>query len=148
MNNYSTAAQQYGSLDLQSKTETASPHQLIQMLLDGAINRIKSAIVQMEQGNIANKGELIGKAISIIEGLRASLDMNKGKDISNNLEELYIYMTKRLLEANLNNNPEPLKEVCSLLEEIKSAWDLIADKPEVKNINNTTQTTQTTASMP
>jgi len=146
MNNYSSAAKQYGSIDLQSKTEAANPHQLIQMLIDGAINRIKTAIVHMERNDIAKKGEMIGKAIAIIDGLRSSLDMDKGKEISGNLDELYFYMGKRLLEANAQNNPEYLKEVCSLLEEIKSAWDSIADKPEAQNISNNTM--QTAASMP
>ena len=146
MNNYSSAAQQYGSLDLQSKTENASPHQLVKMLIDGALVRIKAATGHMERNETVEKATLIGKAIAIIDGLRGSLDMEKGGDLSTNLDDLYIYMSKQLLLANAENKVEYLNEVYSLLGEIKSSWDSIADKPEVKNKTNNAP--QITASVP
>ena len=124
------AAQKYGTMDLQSRTEKASPHQLIQMLIDGAIVRIKAATGHMERKETTKKAELIGKAIAIIDGLRSSLDMEKGGNLSTNLDDLYVYMNRRLLQANIEDNAGYLAEVCSLLEEIKSAWDSIeAEQP-------------------
>ena len=118
-------------MDLQSRTEKASPHQLIQMLIDGAIVRIKAAAGHMERQETTKKAELIGKAIAIIDGLRSSLDMKKGGNIAANLDDLYVYMNRRLLEANIENNAQYLTEVCSLLEEIKGAWDSIeTQQPE------------------
>jgi len=146
MNRNALATQQYGKLDLQSKTETASPHQLIKMLIDGALVRVKAAAGHMERNETVEKATLIGKAIAIIDGLRSSLNMEKGGDISQNLDDLYIYMSKQLLLANAENKIEYLNEVYSLLEEIKNSWDSIADKPEVKNKAH--NFTQTTASVP
>lgn len=122
------AAQKYGTMDLQSRTENASPHQLIQMLIDGAIVRIKAAAGHMQRQEVTKKAELIGKAIAIIDGLRTSLDMKKGGNIAANLDDLYVYMNRRLLEANIEDNTQYLTEVCSLLEEIKSAWDTIENQ--------------------
>lgn len=119
------ATQQYKNLDLQAKTESASPHELIQMLLGAAIVRIKSAVTHMERNEIASKAELISKAIAIVDGLRTSLDMEKGGNIAANLDDLYFYITRQLTLANAENKPEKLNEACALLEKIISAWQAI-----------------------
>ena len=72
------------------------------------------------------KGELIGKAIGIIGGLRAGLNLEEGGELAVNLDNLYDYMSRRLLEANLKNSVEPLDEVADLLRNVKSGWDAIA----------------------
>ncbi len=128
MYSHSYATKQYTGLDLQSKTESASPHELINMLLTGAIVRVKAAMGHMERNETVQKVELIGKAIAIIDGLRSSLNMEQGEAIAHNLEDLYLYMNRQLLVANLDNNIENLREVHTLLSEIKSAWDSLEDK--------------------
>ena len=86
----------------------------------------------IRQNQVSRKGESISSAISIIGGLRDSLDHKVGGAIAANLENLYEYMTHRLLEANLNSDEAALAEVHTLLMEIKSAWDGIAEHAEVK----------------
>ena len=105
--------------------DDASPHRLITMLLDGAIERTTSAVGAMERGEIGATGESIGKAISIVDNLRVSLDQQKGGQISENLASLYEYMTRRLLEANATKDSSMLAEVAGLLKEIKVAWDQV-----------------------
>ena len=105
--------------------DDASPHQLIAMLLEGAVERITTAIGAMERGEIGVAGESIGKAISIVDNLRVSLDQQKGGQISENLASLYEYMTRRLLEANATKDTAMLAEVVGLLKEIKVAWDQV-----------------------
>ena len=116
---------QYQKVESQSTAAFASPHRLIQMLMDGALEKISRAKGYMEQKNIPKKGEFIGWAISIIEGLRVSLDFEKGGEISENLNALYDYMERRLAEANAVNSIEMLDEVTFLLSEIKEGWDAI-----------------------
>ncbi len=106
--------------------EYASPHELTGMLLDGALARIAQARGAIEQQQISIKGERIGKAISIIEGLRASLDHEAGGQIAANLARLYQYMEERLLLANLHNDAGVLAEVAQLLQQIKDGWEGIA----------------------
>lgn len=112
------------------QAEFADPHTLVTMLLDGAMERIAQARGAMERGVTARKGERIGKAVEIIDSLRASLDMEKGGEVALNLARLYDYMLRRLLHANLKNDMSALEEVQRLLRDIKAGWVDIADTPE------------------
>lgn len=126
MNSYS-AIQNYSSIKVHSSIETASPHRLIQMLFEGALERIAQAKGAMGQNQIARKGELIGKAVAIVGGLQGSLNDKEGGVLTANLDGLYDYVIRRLTQANYENNPEYLDECGRLLNEIKTAWDAIGD---------------------
>ena len=121
------ALDQYGRNAIQAGIESASPHRLIQMLMEGALGKIAAAKGSMERGDIQSKGDLIGSAISILDGLKNSLDKEKGGEIAQNLEDLYVYMERRLLEAHSSNDAAILDEVSDLLRQIKEAWDAIGD---------------------
>lgn len=125
-----TALKQYQEMGAHGGVMDASPHRLIQMLLDGAIARILTAKGHMKQNNLAKKGESISSAISIVDGLRNSLDMEKGGEISTNLDALYEYINTVLLKANMNNDINLLNEAGKLLSEIKLGWDAI--EPQVR----------------
>lgn len=119
---YGHAAKAYQQVGLQSEVQEADSHRLVQLLMEGALSRIMLARAAMVDGDIARKGQLIGKVIDIVEGLRASLDADRGGELAANLQSLYDYVNRRLLEANLRNRPEPLDEVHGLLAEIRDAW--------------------------
>ncbi len=119
----------YTRLGIQTEVESASQHRLIQMLLEGALSRIIRAKSCIKNHDVQKKGEFIGMAISIIGGLRDSLDHKAGAEVAKNLDRLYEYMSTRLLEANVNNDMSILDEVHGLLTEIKSAWDAIGKPP-------------------
>ncbi len=127
MNSYS-AVQHYSSVKVHSSVETASPHRLIQMLFEGALERIAQAKGAMAQNQIARKGELIGKAVAIVGGLQGSLNDNEGGGLAANLDGLYDYVIRRLSQANYENNPDYLDECGRLLGEIKTAWDAIGNQ--------------------
>lgn len=103
----------------------ADPWQLIGMLFDGALDRLAQARHAMQIGQIAVKGERIGKAISILEGLRGSLNHELDPQFAGNLDALYEYMQRRLLEASVHNAEQALDEVAGLLRELKAGWDAI-----------------------
>jgi flagellar protein FliS len=126
LSNYNSqeALKQYRELGLETQINNASPHRLIQLLMDGALERLNGARAAMERGDAATKGVLIGKAMGIISGLRSSLDMDvQGTDLPERLDNLYDYMGRRLLEASTFNKVEMLTEVIDLLKTIKSGWD-------------------------
>jgi flagellar protein FliS len=128
----SHAAQTYAKVGLETGVATASPHQLILMLFDGALLAIAKATTAMQQKQITDKGQAISQAIDIISnGLGASLNFSVGDELPNRLAALYDYMCRRLLHANLHNDQAALNEVSHLLGEIKSAWAEIADDPAV-----------------
>ena len=77
----------------------------------------------MERGEIAAKGERLGRAISIIDGLRTALDADTGGAIAENLAGLYGYMMGRLIESSASNDVAIIKEVHTLMREIKTGWD-------------------------
>ncbi len=120
------ALKQYQQANAQSKIEGASPHRLIQMLMDGALEKIQIARNLMVEQRLGPKAEHITWAISIIDGLRLSLDKDMGGEIAQNLDDLYDYMVRRLVLANLENDVKILDEVSDLLRQIKGAWDAIA----------------------
>jgi flagellar protein FliS len=128
MNAYARAAQNYSSMKVQSSAMDASPHRLIQMLFEGALERIAQAKGAMQQGQVARKGELISKAINIVAGLNGTLNDKEGGELAANLDDLYDYIIRALTEANYKNSTERLDECGRLLGELKSAWDTIAEE--------------------
>lgn len=123
--NASVALQQYRQSHIQGGVESASPHRLILMLMEGALEKILVAKGFMASKEITKKGEHISRAISIIDGLRSCLNLEVGGAVAQNLAALYDYMERRLLEANIKNDSTILDEVGQLLIEIKSGWNAI-----------------------
>lgn len=124
-NPYQDAMKQYRSIELQTRVDTANPHELIDMLLQGARTHIASAQGFIQRQQAKEKGEHIGKAISILEGLKTSLNHEAGGDIAVNLSKLYDYIQNILLKANLDNNPDLLTQANLLLADIHEAWQAI-----------------------
>lgn len=123
------SAQAYHRVSVETGIESASPHQLIVLLFEGALVAIASAKSHMRDNNIGEKGLAISKAIDIIiNGLRASLDQKVGGELAERLSMLYGYMADRLLQANLNNDPAALDEVIALLSTLQGAWVEIGKK--------------------
>lgn len=116
---------EYTAIGTQTGIAEASPHRLIQMLLDGALDKIARAKGAMQRKQIEEKGSNITSAGSIVLGLRSSLDMDAGGELAANLDNLYDYMFRRLMDAHVNNDQAALDEVASLLREIKQGWDAI-----------------------
>jgi len=127
-------ASAYAKVGLETGVVAASPHKLIVMLFEGAIAAVTAAAGHMQAREIEKKGMAISKAIMIIEnGMRASLDKKAGGEIAAGLDALYDYMGRRLMLANLNNDPEILQEVHNLLADLKSAWDAIGATTDARD---------------
>jgi flagellar protein FliS len=119
------ALQQYQQVGVQSSVVDASPHRLIQMLLEGALERIAKAKGYIVRGEVADKCRYIGSVMAIVDGLAGSLNLEAGGEIANNLAALYDYMGRRLLQANLESSTAMLDEVAALLGQVKEGWDAI-----------------------
>ncbi len=120
--------QAYQRINTQTSITDADPHKLIQLLYNGALERINMAKARMQANDYAGKGKLIGKAIEIIGGLRGFLDFEKGGALAAQLESLYDYMERTLFEANARNDVTKLEEVAFLLRRVKGGWDSIRDE--------------------
>lgn len=120
-------ANAYARVGVETGVMSASPHQLIVMLFEGAQTALRAARLHMQQGNVTEKGKSISKAIDIVNnGLIAGLDHERGGEIAGQLGALYDYVVRLLLQANLHNDEQRLDEAARLLEDIGSAWREIA----------------------
>jgi flagellar secretion chaperone FliS len=120
-------ANAYAKVGLETGVVASSPHKLIVMLFEGALVAARAGLAHMAAGETEKKGLSISKAINIIDnGLRASLDRKAG-EVAQNLDSLYEYMSRRLIEANHKNDRAMLDEVIGLLSDLKGAWDAIGD---------------------
>lgn len=111
-------------------TETADPHQLVALLFEALQRHLATAGGALTRGDIAAKGEAIGKAVRILEeGLKAGLNLAQGGEIAANLHGLYSYCVTRLTQANLRNDLAALDEVRQLIEPIGQSWNSIKGAP-------------------
>jgi len=118
---YSQGAGAYQQIT-QGGLETADPHGLVTMLMDGALERIRLAQACIATGNVASKGEAISRAIEIVGALQSGLNHDVDTPLVAQLDGLYDYMSRRLLHANLHNDADALDEVTRLLGQVRESW--------------------------
>jgi flagellar protein FliS len=116
------ALHQYQSINTQTSVVDVDRHQLIQLLFDGAVERINMAKARIQAKDFEGKNKLINRTIEIIAGLRGFLDFEKGGEISKNLSDLYVYCEHRLLQANIRNDIEALDEVANHIKTVREGW--------------------------
>jgi flagellar secretion chaperone FliS len=120
-------AQMYSQVGVETGVQGASPHQLVAMLFDGYFESIARATAALSAGRIDVKGQEISRAARIVdEGLKASLDLHGGGALAADLSDLYAYITRRLTQANLNNDAAALDECRTLMKPLHEAWQSIA----------------------
>jgi flagellar protein FliS len=120
----------YRSISAHGAVDGADPHALVLTLLDAALQRIAAARSCIESGEIRRKASLLHSAVILVAELRGSLNLKDGGALAQNLSDLYEYMTRRLIQANLGSDVRAVGEVQSLLGEIRSAW--VAIGPQVR----------------
>jgi flagellar protein FliS len=112
----------YQSVAVHGGLAADDPHHLTLMLMDGALERLNTARGCLERGEMGTKAQLLQRVVAIITELRGSLDHQRGGPLAHNLDDLYEYMARQLMRANVENRASLLDEVLSLLAEIRSAW--------------------------
>ncbi len=122
---------------------TADPHKLVLMCYEGAIFQLRVAKNKMAEKELEAKTKAINKSQDIISELAAVLDFEKGGAIAKNLDALYNYIQRRLLQAGLNDDTEAIDEVIGILHELASAWEQIGPKKNQARIPQTENYSQT-----
>ena len=114
----------YTTHNLQSELAVADAHRVIQLLMQGCLERLAQAKGAIERKDLEAKAESISKSMAIINGLQDSLDMSFG-EVPQNLASLYDYMKERLMDASRHLDISAIDEVMQLMITIKSGWDAI-----------------------
>ena len=117
----------YTQTNIDSIVHEATPHKLIEMLFKGAKDALAQALGAIERKDFEAKSKKISKAAEILLNLQTYLDKEKGGEVADNLNELYTYMVKVLIDANRLNDVEKLREVSTLLDILAGGW---ASMPE------------------
>lgn len=120
----------YRSVSAQGAVADTHPHALVLTLFDAALERLNAARACLERGEIRRKAGLLHSAVILITELRGSLNLKEGGPLAQNLSELYGYMIRRLIQANLKSDGTAVTEVLGLLGEIRGAWAAIG--PQVR----------------
>lgn len=116
------AAQQY----LQTQVRSSTPLELVVMLYDGAIRATAAASEAMSRRDIPTRRTNLSRAMAIISELQSTLDMDRGGEISAQLDQLYTWMTSQLVEATVRQDPKPILDVHRTLEILQDAWRQVA----------------------
>lgn len=112
----------YQQTSVRGGIEDADPHQLVSMLLDGVVERINQARGYITHGNVPGKGNSVARALAILGELRGSLDHTADPTLSQRLDSLYDYISRRLLHAQLNDDVAALDEAIRLLTPVREGW--------------------------
>lgn len=113
---------------LTQQVMTASPAKLVYMLYDRAIASLREAIAAIEEGAIEKRWKANNRAMEIINHMWSTLDVERGGEIGENLNQLLPYMMLRLPDVDIHNDPQPARDVIVLLEPLRDAWREIAMK--------------------
>ena len=123
----SRSASAYQRVNVETAVSQASPHQLVNLLLEGVLRNVGAARAALTRGDIVTKGKQINNAVRILdEGLKPALDLVNGGDLAANLNGLYGYCSLRLTEANLRNDDAALADVLRVIEPVADGWKQIA----------------------
>lgn len=115
-------AEQYAHTYVDTAVSEAGPHKLVEMLYDNALKQMKLAKIFIEQKDYEKKARHINNALSSVMLLRDGLNPDKGGEIAQNLDALYSYCYRRIMEASVENNVSILDEVTEYIQDLKSAW--------------------------
>jgi flagellar protein FliS len=117
-----------------TQVTTASREKVLLMLYEGAIRFTKLAHAALKQKKIAEKGKYISKATAILSELMATLDFKAGGQLAIDLENLYVFMIDKLIEGNIQNNPDCLAQVEQLLMTLYEAWKDVIENPRADGV--------------
>ena len=123
--NAMSALAQYGQIKNDTQTTYASPHQLMLMLFDGAIEAMSLTIGAIQNDKLEVRSKQNTRSITIINGMRECLDMETGGELADNLYSLYQYMTKELFRASFKNDIDTIQNIQTMLKDIRGSWEKI-----------------------
>jgi len=133
---------------LARELSAASPAKRVAMLLDRATASLGEVGRAIERGDIQGRWKANNQAVTIIETLWMTLDLEKGGEIATNLDRLYSFMLQHLTLVDLKNDPKPAAAVIALLEPLRRSWHEIAAREAKAQLQQRADANDPTAPQP
>ena len=108
--------------------EIAKPEQVVGILFTKLVDTLTKVRSCIERKDLPNKQDRLNLSLDIFVVLEGSLDHERGGEIASNLQALYQYCQKRLMEANASNDPEMISEVIGLVKEVQEGWRFVTER--------------------
>lgn len=115
------------------EAETRSPLELVVLSYDGVLSSLSEASAAAARGDLRRRGAAVSKALAIICSLQESLNVAEGGAIAAELDRLYTYASRRLLEVTSKHDVSGLQEVHKLMSGLRDAWHQIATSPATRS---------------
>ncbi len=122
----------YASNDI----NTANRLRLLVMLYDSAVKFMALAIKKLDQGNIAEKGMYVGKAMAIISEFKGTLDFGPDLELARNLDKLYTFINDSLIQGNIKNDRKQLENALRITKTLREGWIELEKKVKKGDIPN------------
>lgn len=126
--NYESAAYKRTSVTTSSQT------QLIVMLYEGAIRFLRQALEAIERKDINVKANASDRALAIVQHLHLSLDMDRGVEISSELERIYGFVIAKIVDGSRQLSAKDLEEAIKVLDILRTAWAELAQKETAESV--------------
>ncbi len=111
-----------------TSVQSASKEKILLMLYEAAIKFTKLAIMACEKKDIAERGLNVGRAYDIVSELNNTLNHKVAPDMCKNMEQLYMFITDKLIKANITGDVQNLKEALKILEILNEGWKQAIEK--------------------
>ena len=118
----------YQSVDIASRIEGATPHQLVQLMYEELLKSIDAMAVAAKRGDYIQRGQHLSRALNVLTGLETSLDFDKGGEIATGLAAIYRETRRLVIEGGRESDPIMIVKARDLIHEISTAWDAIAQQ--------------------
>jgi flagellar protein FliS len=119
------AIKAYQTAEQDFLVEGADPHNLVQILFNQLLLSMEWSREALERKDLAAKSEHLTKALTIVHVLTTSLDFERGGEVAQSLEHLYVWARRKLIEASFQNSIPAINEVHEAISEISVAWNSI-----------------------
>ena len=123
-----SALEQYSSIDIETKTATYSPEQLISLLFDKGCLLIRQYVESLKSNDQDTFNDSTTHAMQIILSLRGVLNMEEGGELAQNLYESYTAIAASLFKAKADEDIKSLNTLYEALSELRDAWKIVSSQ--------------------
>ena len=125
---FGMAKARYQRVDVASRVEGASPHQLVAILYDELLKALDAMAAAMARNDYVQRGERQARALRLISGLETSLDFEQGGDIAIGLAKIYREARRLTVAAGRENDVKLVERAREMLGEVAQAWEQIGNR--------------------